>query len=353
MHGVWTTLSASVHSSPQEVWIFRTGQEPPELDAISTASTNSVVHGYWGYKPGADPVTRSPEEVWFYAPQEPRPSYFTPQGIWMLPMVKQNVSDIRLLFEGKKLDDNHTLSDFRIKHGSTLQLEPMQIKIQTPDGKTIQIDIKATDTICAVKQRVKEKEGTPRDEQRPLSKGTELEDGPTTTLADYGIKHGSTLDLEPTKINVQSLEGRIIRVIVKPSDTMGEIKKKIKQQTEIPVEEQWLVWNGKELEGGTTVKDCRDLEHGSTLDLEGMTIRLELPDGRNTISLNVKPSDKVKDIKQRSKTRRVFPFTSNDSSLAKKYWTIVSLCRITISNMGIRYIWNQCKFLSRHPMAKR
>jgi hypothetical protein len=90
MHGVWTTLSASVHSSPQEVWIFRTGHEPPELDAASTASTNSVIHGVWGYKPSAGPDTCPPEEIWFYAPQEPRPSYFTPQGIWMLPLVKQD-----------------------------------------------------------------------------------------------------------------------------------------------------------------------------------------------------------------------------------------------------------------------
>jgi ubiquitin C len=130
-----------------------------------------------------------------------------------------SVEEHWLLFDGKEIDDNPTLSDYRIKHGSTLQLEPMKISIHTLDGKTIQFDVKPTDTIRAVKQRENEKEG-----QRLLFNGTELEDGPT--LADYGIKHASTLDLEPTKINVQTLDGRIIPVIVKPSDTMGEIKKR-------------------------------------------------------------------------------------------------------------------------------
>jgi Ubiquitin family len=138
-----------------------------------------------------------------------------------------SVEEHWLMFDGKEIDDNPTLSDYRIKHGSTLQLEPMKISIHTLDGKTIQFDVKPTDTIRFVKQRENEKEG-----QRLLFNGTELEDGPT--LADYGIKHASTLDLEPTKINVQTLDGRIIPVIVKPSDTMGEIKKKIKQQQKFP-----------------------------------------------------------------------------------------------------------------------
>ncbi|KAM0053247.1 putative Ubiquitin-like domain-containing protein [Helianthus debilis subsp. tardiflorus] len=180
-----------------------------------------------------------------------------------------------LIFKGRVVEDINTLADVRIKEDSTLTLARkstafMKISIKNVEGTvTYSLEVKPTDTIASVKEKIKMKEGISVDEQVLIFNKMVL--GNSGTLFDFHINSKSTLTLIRKsrgfmKIFIKTHTGETLILEVKPSYTIGSIKVKIQNKVLIPCDKQELIFNEMVLHDVNTLADY-NMKGESTLTL--------------------------------------------------------------------------------------
>ena len=180
-----------------------------------------------------------------------------------------------IIFGDKELKDWHTLKDYNIQRDSTLVLNrdplgDMPIMIKTLTGKTITLNVKPETSIKNIKVEIQKRKGISIHKQRLHFGGQELKDD--SVLRDHNIGKESTLYLRlkgqfgSIPIYVMMPTGKMTILDVLPSDSVENIKQEIYNKDGISSNQQYLIFDGKELEDGHTLREL-NINKGSVLHL--------------------------------------------------------------------------------------
>jgi ubiquitin C len=109
----------------------------------------------------------------------------------------------RLIYAGHNMDDMKLLTSYGIgpyskvhlvlRNGNRNDDDDFQVFVKTTTGKIFPIRVMSTTTVSELKQKIKDKEGFPVDQQRVIHRGTEMNDN--NTLDKYNVSIDAMIHL--------------------------------------------------------------------------------------------------------------------------------------------------------------
>ena len=210
-------------------------------------------------------------------------------------------SNQRLYLDGNELDDDDkSAAEYGILAGSELDMEPksVSVTVETPDGKTHEIEVSPHDTSNDIKRTIEVASGMVAPRQVLKIDSKEL---PNNKAAkDMGVRDGSTIKVEVFKVpvTVNTMDGSQIQIMVDPTAKLRDLKVQVEKTSRVPASNQNLFLNGKELKDDNMSAADHGIKAGSELDMEPKTIGItvETPDGKE-FAVDIAPGDTGEQMK--------------------------------------------------------
>lgn len=184
-----------------------------------------------------------------------------------------------------------------------VETELRQIKVRTLTGSSTSLEVKPTDTVEEVKSKIWREKGISPTQQKLFVAGRLLKN--EKTLGDYCVKNNSVVILyvclgtqictgtitgerTPLAVNqedtievgkqklpstigsmeifAKTLTGKHIAIEVEQTDTIESVKTVLQDREGIPIDQQRLIFRGRECENYLSLQDC-GIEHGGVIHL--------------------------------------------------------------------------------------
>ncbi len=212
------------------------------------------------------------------------PNNITIYGLKRTILAKQgySIETQQIFYGGVELDNDKKLRDYEIPSGSRLDLvlasvalsDPPQttmlLFVKTLTGKTITLETELSNTVRSLKDQIHAKEGVDIASQCLVLAGRQMQDD--ETIGSVGVQHQSVIHLvlrvpstTGSSLTIQD-GGRQFDITADLQGTVGDLKRRIESDEDIPVANQRLLYESQLLADEDTLA-AQNITDGLTLEL--------------------------------------------------------------------------------------
>lgn len=206
--------------------------------------------------------------------------------------------------EWKDVDDETSLEEagFPVRFGGIMEVDPAEVEIELPNSKSMKLKLLPTMTIRNIRELIEVE--APALSTNDIKKRMFFFDGideldDDTPFEKLKFENGYKIETQSILMNIHHWNGEKFKLKVHNDWYMDDIRDRICALTGIPPEKQNISFKGEPVKEDLQLTK-QGVVQGSTLFLEPMSLRVNVPHREKPMRFVVKPTDTVHDMKRRA-----------------------------------------------------